>query len=590
MRIICLVSFLLVFQVCSAQKIDKKISIISGYAIDSNSNWNVAFANKQTFKPFVKNEKVNIGYNKYASVWCYFRFKNTSSQFVKTWLSFNNIHIDSLSFFDGQQVTVLGDRTANQSPFIAALALELQFNPNQEKIIFARVKKQTSFVQFSYELEPLSSLETKSSRKIALVAFFTGIVFLLLMINSILVFITRNSLYGYYIVYSLLTVAYAAITTNFAKHVLFPEFLFFSEARVFSGALWFITLTYFLSCFLKIKENQPIKYKIINLLCIINLVFIFTAIFSLIYYPSLDFRYFFVAGYIDFMLAIALLFWAAISHLKIERLQAVYALMAFAPQLIWVSSVVLKTFEIIPYSLGDNWMVYTSVYEVFLFGFVLSRNYVEVFFKNNELMQEVILQKESSLKAINEVQLRERRNIANIIHDNVGSKIAYIIHLFDMKNNKLAKQTIVDLAHDIRDISHKILPKSLDEGALVSSLRSQITTLNAGLEKTEIELFCYDFPERIQEKWVYDIYLISLEVIHNAIKHGKSKLITIEFYKYANNYHFQFTDDGKGFDLLKTVKGFGLENIEKRIKYCNGNLEVSSVEGEGTIVQIDIPI
>jgi signal transduction histidine kinase len=234
-------------------------------------------------------------------------------------------------------------------------------------------------------------------------------------------------------------------------------------------------------------------------------------------------------------------------------------------------------------------MAFISLYEVFLFGYVLSRNYIQIFVKNNELMREVIFEKETSLKAISEVQLRERRNIANIIHDNVGSKIAYIIHLFDMKNTRLAKQTIGELAEDIRDISHKILPKSLDDGALAASVQSQIKTLNVGMADTKIELFCYDFPEKINEPWVYDLYLIALEIINNAIKHGRSNLITIEFYYYISHYHFQFIDDGLGFDMQKTTKGFGLENIEKRINYYQGNFEISSVQNEGTVIQINFP-
>ena len=590
MKIICLVSFLLLFHFSNAQLTNQKLSVNSGYAVDSNSKWNLARAKQETYKVFKENDKINLGYNKYASVWCYFKIKNTKSIAVKTWLSFSNYHIDSLTLFDQQRVVVIGDRTANESPFIEALSFEVQLKGNEEKVMYVRLKKQTSFVEFSYKLMQAEVLEAKSSKKIALVAFFTGIVFLLLMINGILFFMTRNKLYVYYIAYSLLTVIYATITTNFAKHVLFPDFLFFSEARVFTGALWYIALGFFLSYFLKLKEYQPLKYRLINVLCMVNLLFILFSVFMLIFYPNFNFQHIFILGYIIFLTAILVLFWAAIAHLAIEKQQAVYALLAFAPQLFWGACLILRSFEIIPRSLGDNWMVFASLYEVFLFGYVLSRNYIEIFLKNNELMREVILEKESSLKTISEVQLRERRNIANIIHDKVGSKIAHVIHLFDMKNARLAKKKITELADDIRDISHKILPKSLDEGALVSSLNSQIASLNASLPQTEIELFSYDFPAKVNQEWVYDIYLISLEVINNAVKHGKAKLITIELYKYTNNYHFQFTDDGRGFDMIKTSKGFGLENIEKRIGYYKGNFEINSVENEGTIIQIDIPV
>jgi signal transduction histidine kinase len=590
MRIIYLISFLLCCLFSYAQNTKKQILVTSSYAIDSNSSWARVNLQYKNFYPFKQHTKVNIGYNKDAAVWCKFIIKNISdSQNIKTWLCFNNNHIDSLTLYDGAVIKIIGDRTIGQSPFIETLAFELNLQHNEERQLWVRVKKETSFLDFSYSLEQQAYLEAKSSQKIALTSFFTGIVFLLLMINGILFLMTKNRLYVYYIAYSVITVLYVSITTNFAKHILFPQFRFFSEGRIYTGALWFIALSGFLSFFLNLKENQPQKSRLINLFNLINLSFFFLSIFLLIFYRNFDFRYFFILGYIVFLASIITLFWASLTHLKIERTQAIYALFAFAPQLIWVTCIVLKTFEIIPRALGDNWMVFMSLYEVFLFGYVLSRNYIQIFVKNNELMQLVIFEKETSLKAINEVQLRERRNIANIIHDNVGSKIAYIIHLFDMKNARLAKQTIGELAEDIREISHKILPKALDDGALVTSLQSQIITLNASLPSAKIELFCYDFPEKINGPWVYDLYLIALEIINNAIKHGRANLITIEFYQYATHYHFQFIDDGLGFDVHNTSKGFGLDNIEKRINYYQGNFEISSAKNEGTIIQINIP-
>ena len=590
MRIIYFLSLLLCSYCSCAQNIHKQLSITSGYAVDTNSAWSRGNLQSQQLYPFKPYETVNIGYNKNAAVWCRFVLKNNSaSQWAKTWLCFNNNHIDSLTLYDAAVAKTIGDRTTSQSPFIETLTFELNLQPSEEKTIWVRVKKVTSYLDFSYSLESQTDLEARSSRKIALTSFFLGIVFLLLMINGILFFMTKNRSYLYYIAYSILTACYAAITTNFAKHIMFPQFRFFSEGRVYVGALWYIALSFFLDHFLKLRENQPIKHKIVIVFNGINFSLIVISISLLVLYPDVEFHYFFILGYIVFLASIILLFLSALSHVKIERTQGIYALFAFLPQLIWGASLILKTFEIIPYAMGGNWMLFISLYEVFLFGYVLSRNYIDIFLKNNDLMQEIIFEKESSLKTISEVQLRERRNIANIIHDRVGSKIAYIMHLFDMQNTKLAKQTIGELAEDIRDISHKILPKALDDGALVASLQSQLKTLNAGSTDTRIELFCYDFPEKVNEVWVYDLYLISLEIINNAIKHGQSSLITLEFYQYSKHYHFQFVDDGIGFDMQKISKGFGLDNIEKRIHYYNGNFEINSVKNEGTIIQINIP-
>lgn len=590
MRIIYLISFLLLFQNLNAKSINDNILVSSGYTIDTNSKWGLTEAKNANYKLLKENQVVKQGYNKFDAVWCLIKIKNLKNKPIKTWLSFDNYHIDSLTLYDGQKIEIMGDRTTNKSLFMDALSFEINLQENEEKMLFLRVKKQTSFVEFSYQFVLAKELENRSSKKIALVAFFAGIVFLLLMINGILFYTTKNRLYIYYIIYSLLTVVYASVTSNFAKHLVFPNFVLFSELRVFSGSFWYIALGFFLSYFLNLKRYQPLKYKLIIFLSILNLICIVLSIYMLIFLPSFDFNFVFVLGYVVFLAAIVILFWAAIVHLKVEQKQGIYALLAFAPQLIWGGCTVLKSFDIIPVSLGDNWMIFASLYEVFLFGYVLSRNYIEIFLKNNDLMQQVILEKESSLKAISEVQLRERRNIANIIHDKVGSKIAHVIHLFDLKKPKQAKETIIELAEDIRDISHKILPKALDAGGLMSSLQTQISSLNASLEHTQIEFYGYDFPDKVDEVWIYDIYLISLEIIQNAIKHGKAKSITIEFFKYATNYQFQYTDDGIGFNVDTTQKGFGLDNIIKRAKYYLGYCEINSTENEGTVIQINIPL
>lgn len=567
-----------------------QVSVKAAYVLDQGSKWQLTEAEQKSLKPFTAEQKVSIGYNRNDAVWCYFKIKNENPhKETAVWLCFDNYHIDSLNFFDGKENMLMGDRTTGRSAFMSTLAYELRLKPGEEHVLWARLKKRTSFFDFSFRLANAAQLEAQSSKKMTLVAFFIGIAFLLLMINGILLLMTRKRLYAYYICYSVLTVCYVMVTMNFAKHLLFPNLLWLSEARLFGGGLWYIALSYFLCCFLQLKEYQLFKYRLINVLCGVNLFLVLLSLTFLWIYPDFDFRYFFISGYAVFMLVIVVLFWAAITHLRIERDQAIYALLAFAPQLVWGGCLILKTFELIPFSLGDDWMIFASLYEVFLFGAVLSRNYIEVFLKNTQLMQEVIVEKENSLRTINHVQLRERRNIANIIHDNVGSKIAHIIHLFDMKNAKLAKQNITELASDIRDISHKILPKALDEGALISSLRSQIAILNAGLDDAEIEFFCYDFPERIEKKWVYDMYLIALEAISNALKHGQASLVTIEFYGYADSYHFQFTDDGSGFNVQQTEMGFGLDNMEKRVGYYQGHFEISSVEDEGTVIQIVIP-
>jgi len=588
MRTICFLSLFFIFSICSAQ-INDTLNISAGYAVDSASVWKKeAIASKQ-FTPFAHDNTANIGYNKNAAIWCLFHFKNKQNTTLNKWLCLNNIHLDSITFYDKGIEKLLGDRTTNSSSFIESPAFEISLKPYEQKSLLVRVKKGISFFEFTYSIENESYLIQKSNMKIATVSFLLGIIFLLIIFNTFLFYTGKKKLYLYYILYSLLTSVYVMVSTGYAKHLLMPNFILFSEVRIYSACFWLISVTTFLSHYLDLKRLQPIKHKAINIFNGINILMILITIVLLLLHRLDNLKPFFILGYINFIIVILLIITATLFSFKVNKNTAIYALFAFVPEMIWGLVVMLKSMKVISQSLDEDSLVLISLYEVFLFGYVLAKDYIETFRKNNELIREIIAEKERSLQAVTQTQIRERRNIANVIHDNFGSQIAYILQLLQLKNTDLANQSIKELADDIREISHNILPKSLDEGALVSSLRSRIAIWNTALGHTRIELSTYDFEDKINEAWVHDIYLISVEIINNALRHGKAAFISIELFEYPESWVFQYTDDGKGFNTQLIPKGFGLENIEKRVDYYKGIFEINSSEDEGTVIQISIP-
>lgn len=591
MKIICFLSFFLLNAVSFVYG-QKKIEFNAKYAVDGSSSWNIANVGEKSFKSYHVGERIDIGYNDNTTVWCVIRMKNTNQlNGTEAWLSFDNNHIDSLVIYEEKKlVGMLGDRTAHNSPFLTALAFRVKLGPGQEKVYYVSVKKEISALNFSFKLVERDSLARESDVKVAVISFFMGVVFLLILFNTLLLFITRKKLFLFYILYSVLSVLYVLVSTNYAKHLLFPDFLFFSELRIYVAFFWVIALSAFLSHYLSLKKLEPIKYNIIVGVSVFNFCFIVITVVLLILGKLDLIKEFMLLGYFNFLVALGLVAWSAVLHLKINRPAAVYVILAFLPQNLWGLCFILNFFRIISTDVHVDWLMYCCLYEVLLFGYVLTRNYIDTFQKNNGLIKEITLEKERSLQAITQVQIRERRSIANIIHDNFGSKLAYVLQLIQLKNIALAEENIKILTSDIREISHQILPKSLDEGALVSSLKSQVLSLNVGLGDAKIDLFSYDFPERLDEVWIYDLYLISLEIINNSLKHGDASSIIIELYGYSDAYVFQYSDDGKGFDLSYVAKGFGLENIEKRVRYYKGDFEINSTPGEGTVVQIIIPI
>ncbi len=591
MKIIYFLS-LIIFNAVSFAFGQAEIAYVAKYAIDTNSTWNLSTIAEKDFKPYQLGERIDIGYNENTTVWCSFKIKNTSLiNYVDKWLSFDNNHIDSVVVYeDTKLISIMGDRTVHSSPFLTAIAFHITLDPGQEKTFRVRVKKETSGLGFSFKLADGKNLARNSDIKIAVISFFLGLVFLLVLFNTLLLFITRKRLFLFYILYSIISVVYILVSANYAKHLLSPQFLYYSELRIYTAFFWVISLSAFLSHYLGLRVVQRMKYNVILGANLFNFFIIIVSI-VLLMMDKLEIRKeLMLLGYFNFLVALVMMGWAAVLHLKIYRPAAIYVILAFLPQNIWGFSFIFNFFGVIPNVIHVDWLMYSCLYEVLLFGYVLTKNYIDTFQKNNKLIMEITLEKERSLQAITQAQIRERRSIANIIHDNFGSKLAYVLQLIQLKNIELAEENIKILTSDIREISHQILPKSLDEGALVSSLKSQVSSLNIGLLDAEIDLFAYDFPERLDEIWIYDLYLISLEIINNSLKHGNARSVILELYGYPDAYVFQYSDDGKGFDLGHVAKGFGLENIEKRVEYYKGEFEINSVMGEGTVIQIIIPI
>jgi two-component system, sensor histidine kinase LadS len=230
MKIICLANFLFfsLFAFCGN---GSDITIHGGYSVDWNSGWGLNDVRTKKFTPFKEN-KVSISYNKNAAIWCAFKLRNTKNQLSESWLCFDNNHLDSIELFDNGNHKVLGDRTKNVSPFLETQAFKIVLKPNEERLVYVRLKKGISFFEFSYHLDDDGKLAQQSRIKIALISFFLGIIFLLILFNAILLYYTRNKMYLYYILYSMLSGMYIMISSYYAKFFILTDFLYFSEFRI----------------------------------------------------------------------------------------------------------------------------------------------------------------------------------------------------------------------------------------------------------------------------------------------------------------------------------------------------------------------
>jgi signal transduction histidine kinase len=85
------------------------------------------------------------------------------------------------------------------------------------------------------------------------------------------------------------------------------------------------------------------------------------------------------------------------------------------------------------------------------------------------------------------------------------------------------------------------------------------------------------------------LYRIMQELVNNAIKHAEASQILVLLQQTDNTLFLTVEDDGKGFDTTvgNKLKGAGLANIEARVEFLGGKIDIQSEPGTGTAITIE---
>ncbi|NOQ24196.1 MAG: PAS domain S-box protein [Bacteroidales bacterium] len=198
----------------------------------------------------------------------------------------------------------------------------------------------------------------------------------------------------------------------------------------------------------------------------------------------------------------------------------------------------------------------------------------------------------------------ERSIFSRELHDGLGPLLATIKLYFqwlediedDKKTVKIIKKGIqnsVRAIQTIREISNHLSPKVLNDLGFVLAVESFIDNIKE-ISKLTIN-FQYNSQKRIDNFLEITLYRISTELINNTIKYANASSVEIGFNidEQRNELTFIYEDNGKGFDvgvIQKNNKGFGLKNINDRIKISEGLINITSSIGNGMKIFIKLPM
>ena len=210
---------------------------------------------------------------------------------------------------------------------------------------------------------------------------------------------------------------------------------------------------------------------------------------------------------------------------------------------------------------------------------------------------EITYQKEL-LKSVIITQEEERKRIAQDLHDDISSKLNIVsLNTHLLKTPHLSENEILEITDNIiglttkaldnsRRIAHDLLPPVLEKFGLDAGIQELILEFNSSKSLNIIYDNKIKFDIQDNDKHLH-IFRILQELMNNSLRHGKASEINISFINVNAKNVFKYSDNGIGFDPndVKNRKGLGMKNIESRVNFLDGELEIISELGKGIQVE-----
>jgi signal transduction histidine kinase len=135
---------------------------------------------------------------------------------------------------------------------------------------------------------------------------------------------------------------------------------------------------------------------------------------------------------------------------------------------------------------------------------------------------------------------------------------------------------------ELRELSRGIHPAILSEGGLGPALKA---LARRSVVPVELEL---DVQARLPEPVEVAAYYVVSEALANAAKHARASVAQVQAQARDGLLHLSVRDDGVG--GAAPEGGSGLVGLADRVEALGGTIKVHSPAGQGTRLQIDLPI
>ena len=196
---------------------------------------------------------------------------------------------------------------------------------------------------------------------------------------------------------------------------------------------------------------------------------------------------------------------------------------------------------------------------------------------------------------------RERRLLAQDLHDNLGQLLAVIkikLTLLDADSPPSSVRQIIDLVDQAeqaaRMIYSELSPPILQTLGLMPAFQWLADEMERRYQLA-VQVNIYGEPKPLIKEIQAMLFRSVRELLINIAKHAKVNEASLSCLNDGNWMSLVVSDSGCGFDqfdgsgFLPECGGFGLNSVHERIVNLGGEMEIDSSPGNGTTITLSLP-
>lgn len=208
--------------------------------------------------------------------------------------------------------------------------------------------------------------------------------------------------------------------------------------------------------------------------------------------------------------------------------------------------------------------------------------------------------------AVTYSQEEERKRIARELHDDTLQSLIALGRRLELLEKSIenpieAAKQLVQLQNmlnntiaEVRQFSRDLRPLLLEDLGLVAALRQMLRELERR-ENLATTLVIEGDTIDLDPDLEVGLYRIAQEALNNVRKHALATAVDVELHFESDQVRLSVRDNGQGFPLTDTADlarrgSYGLMGIRERAQLFGGRMKVHSGEGEGTLIEVALPL